>query len=112
MQEPRTSFLSKEAIRKNDYHKKRRIFSLEFAATQKTADTLFARQAISTIVQRRKSPSHGGKSHAIAIMEQGILFYADAVHKMIWLLTRDTELPQQVQTSCRETCCRPEGSEA
>ena len=83
MQEPRTSFLSKEAIRKNDYHKKRRIFSLEFAATQKTADTLFARQAISTIVQRRKSPSsHGGENpHAIAIMEQGILFYADAVHK-------------------------------
>ena len=35
------------------------------------------------IVQRRQSPSsHGGENpHAIAIMEQGILFYADAVHK-------------------------------
>ena len=83
MQEPRTSFLSKEAIRKNEYHKKRRIFSLEFAANQKTADTLLHGRQFQRIVQRRKSPSsHGGENpHAIAIMEQGILFYADAVHK-------------------------------
>ena len=70
MQEPRTSFLSKEAIRKNDYHKKRRTLFLHGRQFQR-------------IVQRRKSPSsHGGENpHAIAIMEQGIPFYADAVHK-------------------------------
>ena len=83
MQAPRTSFLSKEAIRKNDYHKKRRIFSLEFAANQKTADTLFARQAISTYCAKTEITllPRGENPHAIAIMEQGILFYADAVHK-------------------------------
>ena len=41
------------------------------------------KKKVQRIVQRRKSPSsHGGENpHAIAIMEQGILFYADAVHK-------------------------------
>lgn len=46
--------------------------------------TLFLHgRQVQRIVQRRKSPSsHGGENpHAIAIMEQGILFYADAVHK-------------------------------
>ena len=76
MQEPRTSFLSKEAIRKNDYHKKRRIFSLEFAANQKTADTLLHGRQFQRSVQRQKSTSsHGGENpHAIANMGQGIIF--------------------------------------